>query len=224
MFEKILYFGAGLDLSPLSLFKSIRTFVFVDSLPRNEYGYDYYYKPFYRKKFVNKLIDKVESQGLTLISKEVFTNNYEEINVKDLDSSLLYFCNKQELETSLYYYISTAIPNDLHDNDKLIKHIRDCDAVFVSGYEPVQILDYLTKPFHFIGISGTWYPENIKKYTNEHPDACYHVINNRLFYHLLTNDKDVLSYTFIDRNNKMFVCKTYDEFYKEYLDDFNNKC
>ena len=49
MFEKILYFGAGLDLSPLSLFKSIRTFVFVDSLPRNEYGYDYYYKPFYRK-------------------------------------------------------------------------------------------------------------------------------------------------------------------------------
>lgn len=216
MFKKILYIGAGLDLSPLSFFSDTKNFVFVDSLPRNEYGRDYYYRPFYRKDFVDDLINKVESQGFNLVNKQVFTNNYEEINVKDLDSTLLYFSDKQRVlrsETSLKYYISTGIPCNLYDNNTLINDIADCDTLFVSGHEPDgRIIPYLTKPFHFVGNYSTWFPRNIKNYLEEDDTN-----KNGLCYHILINDKDVLSYTFIDENNKIWICKTYDEFYDKYV-------
>jgi hypothetical protein len=216
MFKKILYIGAGLDLSPLSLFSDTKSFIFIDSLPRNEYGRDYYYRPFYRKDFVNDLINKVESQGFNLVNKQVFTNNYEEINVKDLDSTLLYFSDKQRVlrsETSFKYYISTGIPCNLYENDMLINDIKECDTLFVSGHEPdSRFIPYLTKSFHFVGNSGTSFPENIKDYLEEDDND-----KNGIFYNILTNNKDILSYTLIDeRTKKKYMFDTYEKFYDKY--------
>ena len=216
MFEKILYIGAGLDLSPLDIFPETRKFVFVDSCPRTEFGYEYYYKPFYRPYFVEHLMNKMDEKDLTLISKEVLTNKYEEIQVNDLNSTLLYFSDKKRTlrsERCLKYYISTGIPIDLYGNQTLINDIKSSDTIYVSGHEPNnKFVQYLNKPFHFIGKSNTWYPQNMKNYLANDDTNC-----TGFFYYLLTNADKVCSYTFIDeRTKKYWRYNTYAEFYKKY--------
>ena len=41
MFTKILYIGAGKDINPIKYFPDTKQFVFIDSQPRNEYGFEY---------------------------------------------------------------------------------------------------------------------------------------------------------------------------------------
>ena len=47
MFKKILYVGTGNHIEPVNHFSDTKEFIFIDSQPRNEYGHEYYYKPFY---------------------------------------------------------------------------------------------------------------------------------------------------------------------------------
>lgn len=216
MFGKILYIGAGLDLSPIKILQDTKQFVFVDSRPRNEYGYEYYYRPFLRSNFVNNLIDTVqEKYNMKLISKEVLTNKYEEINVDDLDSTLLHFSDKERVvrsAVSLRYYISTGIPNDLYENKSLIDDIEDCDTVYVSGHDPNSMfITYMSKKFHFIGGSNTWFAENLKHYMKNDDNNC-----RNFCYYLLTNADKVLSYSLVDELTKeLFTYNTYGEFYKK---------
>lgn len=217
MFEKILYIGAGLDLSPLKILQDTKRFVFVDSSPRNEYGFEYYYRPFLRSNFVNNLIEAVEGKyNMKLISKEALTNKYEEINVDDLDSTLLHFSDKERLvrsATSLRYYISTGIPNDLYENKTLIDDIKECDTVYVGGHDPnCAFIRYMSRSFHFIGSSSTWFPENLKNYMKEDDNNC-----RGFLYYLLTNEDKVCSYSLVDeQTKKIFTYNTYADFYKKY--------
>jgi len=216
MFKKNLYIGAGLDLSPLKIFNDTKQFVFVDSSPRNEYGFEYYYRPFLRSNFVDNLIDTVEGKyNMKLVSKEALTNKYEEINVDDLDSTLLHFSDKEKITrttVSLRYYISTGIPHDLYENKTLIDDIKECDTVYVSGHDPNSaFIRYMNNPFHFIGSSSTWFAENLKDYLKEDDDNC-----RGLGYYLLTDGGKVRSYSLVDeRTKELFTYNTYAEFYKK---------
>jgi hypothetical protein len=91
MYKKILYIGAGLHTQVINDFKLTKRFALLDSRPRNEYGFEYYYRPYYRRGFVLDLTMSMKSIGFNIISKTALTNNYEEINMKYLDSTLIHF-------------------------------------------------------------------------------------------------------------------------------------
>jgi hypothetical protein len=153
---------------------------------------------------------------MKLVSKEALTNKYEEINVDDLDSTLLHFSNKGRVvrsAVSLRYYISTGIPNDLYENKTLIDDIKECDTVYVGGHDPNSaFIRYMSRYFHFIGTSSTWFPENLKHYLKEDDDNC-----RGFFCHLLTNEDNVSSYSLVDeQTKKIFTYNTYADFYKKY--------
>ena len=44
---KILYIGAGEHFDVINHFPDCNEFVLVDFKPMNDYGFDYYYRPFY---------------------------------------------------------------------------------------------------------------------------------------------------------------------------------
>ena len=93
MFSKILYIGAGLHTEVINHFENVKEFVFIDSQPRTEYGYRYYYRPFYRDIY-DKLINKLKDNDFTLYDSIQLTNNFEEINKKYLEATLLKYLNK----------------------------------------------------------------------------------------------------------------------------------
>jgi len=219
MNKKIIYIGAGLHTSVLQDFKNTKKFIFVDARPRNEYGYEYYYRPFYRDSFVKDLIASMKKEGFNLISKTSLTDNYSEINVKDLDSTLLHFSTgagrNLRSERNVNYYISTGFPNDFYDNKVLQEDIKDCDSVLISGHDPNScFIDIIKKPFHMIGYSRTYYPKNIEEY-KRHQDQEERSIYNWLLGYILSNPQNIKSYTYVDFDTgEKTVCSSYENFYK----------
>lgn len=213
MYNKILYIGAGLHTNVINDFKNTKKFVFIDSKPRNEYGYEYYYRQFYISDFTNDLITSMKNTGFNLISKTSFTNNYNEINKKDLEPTLIHFSTgigrNLRSEHNVNYYISTGCPNDFYNNNILLEDIKDCDSVIVSGHDPNSYFaNYIKNPFHFIGYSKTCYPKNIKEYKNNQENTM------SFLGYVLTKPEHIKSYTYInfDNGNKI-VCKSYKDFY-----------
>jgi hypothetical protein len=201
--NKILYIGANLHLSPINDFNKCTEFVFIDPSPRNEYGYEYYYKPFYKRKFYDNLIQKLNEMNFELKGKTKFTNDYEEILVDNLDSTCLTFVNDNKI---LKYYISTGIPNDLHNNKELQDDINSCSSLIISGHYPCDhILDYINK-YHFIGYNHTYYPKNVEALLEENED-------NNIIKNIINNDPSILSYTYVDYNNGNIIeCTDYNDF------------
>jgi hypothetical protein len=64
MMSKILYIGAGLHTEIVENFPNVKKFVLVDSKPRTEFGYEYYFRPFYRPDFIYDLISKLQDYKL----------------------------------------------------------------------------------------------------------------------------------------------------------------
>lgn len=166
--NKILYIGANLHIDPIKDFQDTREFILIDSAPRNEYGFVYYYRPFYNKYFMTELIESFKSIGFYLSSKEVFTNLYEEIDVSDLDSACLTFYNKDQARI-VKYYISTGIPSNLHNNTILIKDLSNCDTILISGHYPnSQFMEYISiRPITIIGYPTTHFPQDLLNQDND---------------------------------------------------------
>jgi hypothetical protein len=212
---KILYIGANLHLSPINDFNNCNEFVFIDSSPRNEYGYEYYYKPFYKRKFYDNLIQKLNEMNFELKGKTKFTNDYEEILVDNLDSTCLTFVNDNKI---LKYYISTGIPNDLHNNKELQDDINSCSSLIISGHYPCDhILDYINK-YHFIGYNHTYYPKkhkiiNIIRYFFGYTELYDEDDNNIIIKNIINNDSSILSYTYVNYDNGSIIeCTDYNDF------------
>ena len=215
MFTKILYVGAGKDINPIKYFPDTKQFVFIDSQPRNEYGFEYYYKPFYRHFFVNELKEKLSELNFKLFDEIRLTNNYEEINRDYLDATKLYFSDKKGFnlrnERTLTYYISTAIPRSYFDLEKYIKEdIKDCDTVLVAGHNPHSIfLRDIKKPFYFVGCENTYFPKNY--------NSCEEDYLNTVLSYVLKYPLSVKKYVFMYENGDKKFFNTYEEFYNYQL-------
>jgi hypothetical protein len=216
MFNKILYIGSKDDFLPLDQFPSSQ-FVYIDSLPRNEYGYPYYYRGFYRKHFKQQVIDKLQSISFEKEDEKTFTDQYSEINVPDLDSHVITFMRNEQ---RLRYYFSTGIPENLYNdhgylNQELCNDISECDAILVKGHWPhLDVIKYIdkTKPFHFIGANPTYFlPDYKEEGKTETEDIKYTVL-----YPILTNCLECSSYAYLDASGNLSTFPTYSTFYNHY--------
>lgn len=213
MFKNILYIGSGLHVDVLKHFENTNNFVFIDSQPKNEYGLEYYYRPFYKEDFVKILQDKLSYQCFKKYDKITFSNNFQEINKKDLDSSCIYFYNRYgknlRSEKSLKYFISTNIPNDIYKNKYLELEISQCNTVIVSGHDPHQsFVNFINKPFYFIGYSDTYYPKKIE-------NCLDNLDKDSIISYILQNPDSIISYTHVCfETGKKNTFKSYNDFYK----------
>lgn len=210
MFKKILYIGAGLDFEPFLHFPETKNFLFIDSRPRNYYGHDYYSRGFYDKIFLPQLKGKLIRLNFNNISNKVLTDNYSEILVEDLD------CTKStwvKEDIILDYYYSTGIPEDLWNTDGLKEDISQCETLVVAGHHPHhEFVEVIQKPFHFIGYSGTYYPENLEEFIKEDENNKRNIIT-----YIFQHPEVVKDYTFVNSNTgEKQLCKNYSEFYSAY--------
>ena len=216
--NKLLYIGANTDIEPFSL--NFSNFVFIDSLPRNEYGYPHYYKPMYHPTFKQNVIKKLSEKGLTQSSQPiVFTDDFSEINVADLDSHCVEFTSPQK---HLQYFFSTSIPHENYSvfTQKIIPCIKSLpNALFVRGHHPhEESLEMLQKPFHFIGCYPTYFPKDVSEVVDEEKNwtrwTCMrYVISN--------TDKNgsqpiIHKYTYIDQHKNLHDFSNYNDFYNKY--------
>lgn len=106
------YPGAGTDVCPPILFRSIKTWHYMDSQPRSEFGDDDY-SGFYRPKFLGSLFSNMKM------------NNYMHIAT---EQDMYTFYNSEH-EQTIYYNTNSVFPKDL--NSKQL----ECDALILCGYE-----------------------------------------------------------------------------------------
>jgi hypothetical protein len=121
MESKLLYCGAGLDLSIVFMFKDISIFYFVDSQPFSEYGSKIHLDSngsniFTRPNFISDLKKESIKYGFSILNEIknmiTFTHNFIKI----------------------YYYINTAVPE--HFNR--IPH--DFNMILIKGFIPDAIV------------------------------------------------------------------------------------
>ena len=86
---KILYIGAGEHFDVICHFPDCNEFVLVDSKPINDYGFEYYYRPFYRPNFVENITLQLKQFGFNLADSKILTNNFTEITKPFLESTKL---------------------------------------------------------------------------------------------------------------------------------------
>lgn len=214
--NQILYIGVNLHLEVLQHFPD-KHFILIDSLPLNEYGFDYYSRHSYRENFVDKLQDKFATFGFQLINTTILTNNFEEINKKHLEATLLEYINKTTNQI-VHYYISTCIPLHLHNRNlysskteiipQLLEDIKQCDSLLICGHMPhYDIYKYLTGQIDLIGYTDTMFPdiENEERYMNDDDQ----IIKK------LEENKKINAYIAVDRDNgEKHIFLSYNEFYE----------
>ena len=214
MFKKILYVGAGTHVEPLVHFSDTKEFIFIDSRPLNEYGYNYYARYFYRPLFLTELKINLSKYNFNQYDKLQLTNLFTEINQEHLEASKLFFSDRKGLnlrsERSLIYYISTGFPQRYYDIEKNLREdLKDVDSVLVSGHNPHGIfVKDIKKPFYFIGYSGTVFPKNLDSCLNDDEDR------NSIMSYILKNPRDVKSYVHITEDGKKSFFNSYEDFYK----------
>jgi hypothetical protein len=204
---KILYIGIGDHFDVIEHFTDCNEFIFIDSRPINEYGYDYYYRPFYRPLFVDTISGSLNKLDFILEDSKILTNNFSEINRPYLESTKLKFVNKNIYENpcekqnkQITYYISTCIPNHLHLTD-LQNDIRTCDTIIISGHHPAyDILELLPTPHTFIGYSETCFPK---------PNEFTEPLLNNYVDAIASKDNQYMIKEFILVNNKTGNKKTF---------------
>lgn len=213
--NQILYIGVNLHLEVLKDF-SDKDFILIDSLPLNEYGLDYYTRNFYCENFVDKLHDKFTELGFQLSYKNILTNNYEEINKKHLEATMLKYINKTT-NKYVHYYISTCIPLHLYNKNifsnktetilQLLEDIKQCDTLLICGHIPhYDIIQYLSSQITLIGYNSTVFPDiNNKNYIFDEED--------KLIVELVKNNR-IINYIAVNKENcEKYSLQTYDKFY-----------
>ena len=221
---KILYIGTGDHFDVIEHFTDCNQFIFIDSRPINDYGYDYYYRPFYRPEFVGAITESLKKLGFNLEDSKILTNNFNEINMPYLESTKLKFVNKHKSDKqnrNITYYISTGIPTHLHLTD-LQNDIQSCDTIIISGHGPsIQILDMLPIPHTFIGYSKTCFPDphdllEHKKQSAEPFDYVDAIASSNTQEHNIIKDFILVDNT--TGNKKTF--KNYKDFHDYYISTY----
>ncbi len=223
MINKLLYIGAGLDICTARQFSETHEFIFIDTLPRTEYG-DIFKFSFsrYRHSFINELIKKASAFGFTFKkSIELNPQFYKRIlNIKQqiqyifnpiqtvINPILLLFYNNKT-QQSIRYYVSTNILFNMCQN--LRDDVDSCDAIYLKGYIPdAIILNYINKPIIFIGASYT----TVFTIDDDDDDK------NNLIYYLngIKNNSSKLKqyfkkfYIYNETNTSLQECSNFNEF------------
>ena len=211
MLKKILYFGTGTHLEPVMHFQETPEFILGDSLPRNAHGFDYYSKSHYGKYFLLQLENKINQMNLALVAKIILTNNFEEINVPNLESECLFLINNNNDKTispqKIKYYTSISLPFDLYNNKELQIDIEACDTLLICGYQPhKKIIKYMQKSFNLIGYSNTYFPKNIDELDKED--------ENNIIHWIINNPCSIKSYIAVNRETgDKYFYRSYEDFY-----------
>lgn len=191
-----LYVGAGTDSNPITDLPYIKTFYYLDSQPKSEYGIQNYVLVENKKKFgirpyfIKDLDTEMDSYNMKLTS---------------VDSNLRVYSNDTQ---TIYYYTNIAIP-ELYNEIK--KPIENFNTLIISGYDPDSIiLDATTKKIHLILYQDTCYGED-----DENPNSIINrlhrgEINDRFYkYTLIRQDPGMFEST-----GEQISFDTWDEFYE----------
>jgi hypothetical protein len=187
---KVLYIGAGLHLQPLDTFKECKDFVFIDSLPINEYGVDYD-KSMYCKNFIKDLLHETNKYSFNKVNETVVSVQYD-IDNKYLNPTCFIFNNK---DRRLIYYVSTGLPKYIN-NEHIQKDISNSDTLIISGHHPNNcFLKYMSNKINLVYYSKTWIPKTIEE-LKEQLDY-----EENIFYDILTKPEMILSERYIKYND-----------------------
>ena len=132
------YPGAGTHIIPPILFRSIKTWIYMDSQPRSEFG-NKMDTGFSRPRFIPKLITVMNQNGFTL---------------KTVEEDVYTFYNTEH-EQTIRYETNAVFPDALQTRHRI------CDTLVMCGYElknppPNFIASYS----HIITDSKTGYSES----------------------------------------------------------------
>jgi len=171
-FKKVLYLGAWDHIEVVNYFPNCNEFILIETKPRSEHDQkDYFYEPFYRDKFLKRVIRKCKKYGFILDKITELDPNYIN-NIKIIDNvpngrdlkdipyinpHLLIF-NNHSNHKQIKYYISTNILFNM--NPILEKDIFEADTLYVAGYSPdIILLKYINinKKINFVGDDNTVY-------------------------------------------------------------------
>ena len=205
-----LYIGAGTDMLPVILNPDIKTFTYIDSQPMSEFGMlGFSDKTFFRKNFLENL------------SKVMRINSFK---LKENSDSYLRYYNEPTNQT-INYYINTPFPDKLTDNIKDV--IKTCDVLICNGYNPNKIvLDYIQKPFVFIGSTHTSYSNNKEDYEEPSPKGFVQAglqpsePDKSLFLELHSNNSLVSEYRLI-QDKKYYEYWKHDKITNKIINNFD---
>lgn len=198
--SRILYIGANSHLTPLEDFENA-SFVMLDSLPNNEYGFDVCSNHCNGSlRFWKHLQDQYPYQPTRLWKDKKFLP--ERVQFTD----------------RLVYHFSTPFPNCVHVGE-VLNDIQSCDTLLISGHYPdMKVFSYLPERFHFIGYSKTYFPspDDVGN-VDDNDESITHTL--QVFMSTLNTLKPrVLSFTWVDFDSGVKrTFSTYREFWEHHM-------
>jgi hypothetical protein len=191
-----LYVGAGSDSNPIFDLPHIKTFYYLDSQPKSEYGIQNYVLVENKKKFgirpyfIKDLDTEMDSYNMKLTS---------------VDSNLRVYSNETH---TIYYYTNIAIP-ELYNQIK--KPIENFNILIIAGYHPDSIiLDATSKKIHLILYQDTCYGEDDENPNNIINRLHRGEINDRFYKYTLIRQEGGIYET----TGEQISFDTWDEFYE----------
>lgn len=202
------YIGAGLDIIPIIVLTHIKKFIYIDSLPKSEYGtFCFEDERFYNKKFIENLNKVMKNNNFDLLKQN---ENYLE------------FYEKDTKDRKVKYFINMPFPENL--TDESIEEINNCDTLILSGYCPHKVLiELMPKLNNIIGNTHTVYihdeyededskNNSVFEYLKNNPDYEYFLIKEKEKFEYweleniipkLKSNFDIISTNFINNFEKL---------------------
>ena len=203
--EKILYFGASLNIQIVKDFPNVKDFVLIDNQPRSKSDRYYFSDRDYNDKFIDNLMSVTKDNGFDLVEIFILDESYHTkiLNIKkmiyysfftlppNLDPELYMFYNK-DTDQIIKYYISTNI--DYNMNPILFNDIKSCNTLIINEYFPsIKLFEYFDKMEILIGYIKTFFSSN---------DDYINKISSKFNKYYLFNDDNNL---FIECKNFMDI-------------------
>ena len=161
------YIGAGTDILPLLLFPSIREWIYMDSLPRSEWG---------------TLPSTPSTTFLPLLHSLLQSSGWDKEPKADKEPKDRLIYQNPATKQRLTYFINTACPEELTEEHRRL--FATADTLVLIGHDPV-ILEMLPPHIHLITNLHTTYhrtlcdPDRMKAYLATHPDRIASLVQIR---------------------------------------------
>lgn len=135
------YPGAGADIVPPIIFRSIKTWYYMDSQPNSEFGNDMY-EGFYRPRFIPKLLQIMKQNDFEFIKKK-----------KDV-----YTFYNQAYDQTIIYETNSVFPLAIQP------YHRACNSLVLCGYKLTNPpTDFISSYPHIITDTRTGHSESDEK-------------------------------------------------------------
>ena len=161
--NRAVYIGAGLDILPIIVCSNIKQFIYIDSLPKSEYGTFWYNtEQGYDKQFLDRLMLIMSNNNFRCIKQSKTIYEFE------------------NGDRNLKYFINTAFPD--HITGEIAEYIRSCNTLILSGFCPHKvILEYMPNLHTVIGNTHTVYIQSDADYEDDEQKS------NSVFEYLIHN-------------------------------------